>query len=135
MIEFIAFIFASAFGFGLAFWIASTVLNNSNNYGDYHADAEHYSARVHFTADETLKSGDKRERYSGLSGYKKSTFSLAPKGKGLVQKATVSQVQQSGQNETPSNSPAPKPQTPADASASAPKRRDPSAFPRSFHDV
>ena len=85
MIEFIAFIFASAFGFGLAFWIASTVLNNSNNYGDYHADAEHYSARVHFTADETLKSGDKRERYSGLSGYKKSTFSLAPKGKGLVQ--------------------------------------------------
>ena len=84
MIEFFAFIFAGAFGFGLAFWIAATVLNNSNNYGDYHADASYYSASVHFTSDEKLKNSNSRGSYVGMGVFKKPTAPLAPKGKELI---------------------------------------------------
>lgn len=135
MIEFLAFIFACAFGFGLAFWIASTVLNRSNNYGDYHADASYYSARVNFTSDERLKNSSVGQTYIGSGRFQKPTAALAPKGKELIQKPKPSKVQPSGQDTVPSESPIPKEQIPAAAPASTPKGRDPSAFPRSFHDV
>ncbi|MCR5057974.1 MAG: hypothetical protein K6A81_05090 [Clostridiales bacterium] len=130
MIEFFAFIFAGAFGFGLAFWIAATVLNNSNNYGDYHAEASYYSARVHFTSEKEGK-----DCYIPLGKSQKTSLSPAPKGRELVQKPSASRVHQSGQSEVPLTTPVPNAQIPASAPASAPKRRDPSAFPRSFHDV
>ena len=135
MIEFLAFIFACAFGFGLAFWIASTVLNRSNNYGDYHADASYYSARVNFTSDERLKNSSVGQTYIGSGRFQKPTAALAPKGKELIQKPTASRVHPSDQDAVSSNTPLPKAQTPSSAPASDPKRRDPSAFPRSFHDV
>ena len=130
MIEFFAFIFAGGFGFGLAFWIAATVLNNSNNYGDYHADASYYSARVHFTGER-----EGRDSYIPLGKSQNTSLPPAPKGRELVQKPSASRVHQSGQSEVPSTTPVPNAQIPAAAPASAPKRRDPSAFPRSFHDV
>ena len=135
MIEFFAFIFAGAFGFGLAFWIASTVLNHSNNYGDYHADASYYSASVHFTSDEKLKNSNSRGSYVGMGVFKKPTAPLAPKGKELIQKPTASQEYLSDQDEAHSTTPIPNVRIPAAAPASTPKGRDPSAFPRSFHDV
>ena len=120
MIEFLAFIFAGGFGFGLAFWIASTVLNHSNNYGDYHADASYYSASVHFTSDEKLKNSNSRGSYVGM---------------GVFKKPTASQEYLSDQDEAHSTTPIPNVRIPAAAPASTPKGRDPSAFPRSFHDV
>jgi hypothetical protein len=135
MIESLAFIFACAFGFALAFWIAATLLNNSNNYGDYHADASRYSASVHFTSDERLKNSNSRGSYVGMGVFKKPTAALAPKGKELIQKPTASRVHPSDQDAASSNTPLPKAQTPSSAPASTPKGRDPSAFPRSFHDV
>lgn len=135
MIEFLAFIFACAFGFGLAFWIAATALDNSNNFGDYHADASHYSASVNFTSDENLTSKAGREGYVGEGAFKKPSVPLAPKGKELIQKPVAPRVKNPVQSAAPAPAPAPKAQIPKAAPASVPEGKDPSAFPRSFHDV
>ena len=62
-------------------------------------------------------------------------YGLAPKGKELIQKPTASQEYLSDQDEAHSTTPIPNVRIPAAAPASTPKGRDPSAFPRSFHDV
>ena len=130
MIEFLAFIFACAFGFGLALWIAGTILYNSNNFGDYHADASHYSSGVNFTSNENLKSSEGRESYVAQSQFKKPTLPLAPKGRELIKKASVSRVHHSAKAAVPEKTSDSKA-----VSESAPRRKTSSDFPRSFHDV
>ena len=134
MIDFFAFLFACAFGFGLAFWIAATVLNNSNNFGDYHAEASHYSASVNITNEEKLKSQVGRESYVGESHFTKPTIPSAPKGKELIQKPAPPRIHHSGQNAVSSKALDPKTQVSTAVLSGAPQRKD-SSFPRSFHDV
>ena len=48
MIDFLALLFASGVGFGLSCWIFGTVLEKSNNIGDYRGMKSDYRAYVHF---------------------------------------------------------------------------------------
>ena len=119
-----AFIFAAGLGFGVAFWIASTLLNNSNNIGDYHADPKHYSASVHFTEKLEISARTARE---GCIGFRKSTLPLAPRGSALVEKPK--KITGSQETEpTPDTVSKPEPQK-------IPPRKNSSGFPRPFHDV
>lgn len=51
MIDFIAVIFALAFGFGLACWICGNMLDKSNNIGDSRGTGKTYNAEVTFTSE------------------------------------------------------------------------------------
>ena len=48
MINIIAWIFASGVGFGLSCWIFGTLLDKSNNMGDFKGDSRDYNAYVNF---------------------------------------------------------------------------------------
>lgn len=52
LIDLISFLFAVGLGFGLACWILGTVLDKSNNIGDYRGTNDNYNAFIHFTARE-----------------------------------------------------------------------------------
>ena len=134
MVDFLAFIFACGLGFGVAFWIAASILNKSNNFGDSHADTSYYSAGANITCRDRLTSVAAREGYVNTSGFKKPTIPLAPRGLKPVEKPVKARVGLTDETvngtkvqeaAAPSETPV-KPQSP---------KKNPSSFPRSFHDV
>lgn len=49
MIDFLSFVFALGVGFGVSCWIFGTMLDKSNNIGDYKGDSGTYGAHADFT--------------------------------------------------------------------------------------
>ncbi|MBO4473520.1 MAG: hypothetical protein J5750_01260 [Clostridiales bacterium] len=85
--EFLSFFFALGLGFGIAFWIAASLLNESNNFGDSHADPSSYMSEIEMVNDSGAF--DKYPQSSSLPrlGQKRSPVPLAPKGKELIEKS------------------------------------------------
>ena len=134
MVEFFAFIFACGLGFGVAFWIAASTLNKSNNIGDSYADTTYYSSGANITHKDRLTSQAAIDAYANTSGFKKSTLPLAPRGLKPVEKTVK---RRGGQTEGTTDE-----TQVQEAAATVEKKvkpqspkRDPSAFPRPFHDV
>ncbi|MBO4495080.1 MAG: hypothetical protein J5752_04415 [Clostridiales bacterium] len=92
-INFLAAIFGAGLGFGLAFFIAATILNKNNNLGDSHGEDYLYSGGVSFTdRDDKLKTNDKQTtEYLAMHQPQKAAYPTAPYGKALVQRPKQSQ--------------------------------------------
>ncbi len=88
VINFLAFIFAAALGFGLAFWIAATILNKNNNIGDSRGESRLYSSGVSFTdiSDKMSRKEDVMHNYIDHFRPKKASYPTAPRGRDLVEK-------------------------------------------------
>lgn len=93
IINFLAAIFGAGLGFGLAFFIAATILNKNNNLGDSRGEDYLYSGGVSFSdRDDKLRTGDKQmNEYIAMHHPQKATYPTAPYGKALVQRPKQSQ--------------------------------------------
>lgn len=86
--DFFAFIFGTGLGFGLALYIAASLLNKNNNLGDSKGQANLYSSGVTFT-DKTDRMGvteKKRQEYVDQHSPKVPAYPTAPRGKQQVEK-------------------------------------------------
>ena len=128
MVEFLAFIFAAGLGFGVAFWIAATLLNNSNNIGDYHAEANHYSAHVDFSVDNVISGRSARDGSSGVRFTKPST-PAAPRGTKKIEKPVNIRPGENKDSEDSSTDDS------KETPQIKPPRKGSPGFPKPFNDV
>jgi hypothetical protein len=86
-INFLAALFGAGLGFGLAFFIAATILNKNNNIGDSVGSASLYTGGVVMTdKDNAMKLNDKN-LYIVSHKPKKPDYPTVPTGKGLVERS------------------------------------------------
>ena len=92
-INFLAAIFGAGLGFGLAFFIAATVLNKNNNLGDSHGESYLYSGGVSFSdKDDKLGTSDKlMNGYIALHQPQRPSYPTAPYGKNQVERPKQNQ--------------------------------------------
>ena len=91
MIDFIALLFASGVGFGLSCWIFGTLLDKSNNMGDYKGGNGEYNAFVHFTARRDKMDKSEYSSFVYMNGKRIDTGD-APKGTDLVRRLTPDEL-------------------------------------------
>ena len=86
MLYFIAILFAAAAGFGLACWIAGTLLNKSNNIGDSHGDRSQYGALVSFSVKKDRLSKSERDSFSATYVERIDNTASSPSGTEMVRR-------------------------------------------------
>lgn len=91
MIDILAFLFASGVGFGLSCWIFGTLLDKSNNMGDYKGGNGDYNAYVNFTARRDKMDKSEYSSFIYMHGKRIDTGD-APKGTDLVRRLTPEEL-------------------------------------------
>ena len=91
MIDFLALLFASGVGFGLSCWIFGTVLEKSNNIGDYRGMKSDYRAYVHFRMRKDKMSKGEYESFPRMYAIKLDD-SAAPKGTEQVRRLSEEEI-------------------------------------------
>ena len=65
-IDFVSLLFASGVGFGLSCWIFGSVLDKSNNLGDYKGESFDYSASARFDIRRDKMSKDESSSFAHM---------------------------------------------------------------------
>lgn len=86
LIDLIAFLFAIGLGFGLACWILGTLLDKSNNIGDYRGTNDNYNAFIHFTARQDEMSYKEKSSFCNNNFVKVYDPSSEPSGSDKVRR-------------------------------------------------
>ncbi|MBR6487694.1 MAG: hypothetical protein IKT20_02165 [Clostridiales bacterium] len=100
-IDFVSLLFASGVGFGLSCWIFGSVLDKSNNLGDYKGESFDYSASARFDIRRDKMSKDESSSFTHMFG-KRIDTSPAPKGDELVRRLTPEELSKYKKSDVPS---------------------------------
>lgn len=90
---FFAFLFGSALGCGLAFWICATLLDKSNNIGDSHGSSKDYMATAIFTERMDRLSKEDRQSFSARYARDISDYSAQPSDNEQVRRLTDDELE------------------------------------------
>ena len=90
-INFLSLLFASGVGFGLSCWIFGTMLDKSNNLGDYKGENFDYSAHARFDVRRDKISKEESSSFTYLFG-KRIDTGPAPEGDELVRRLTPEEL-------------------------------------------
>jgi len=93
MINIIAWIFASGVGFGLSCWIFGTLLDKSNNMGDFKGDNRDYDAYVNFKVRRDRMDKSEMSSFIYMNG-QRIDQGKAPKGEDLVRRLTPEELKE-----------------------------------------
>lgn len=93
MINIIAWIFASGVGFGLSCWIFGTLLDKSNNMGDFKGDNRDYDAYVNFKVRRDRMDKSEMSSFIYMNG-QRIDKDKAPNGTDLVRRLTPEELAQ-----------------------------------------
>lgn len=91
MIDILALMLASGVGFGLSCWIFGTLLDKSNNMGDYKGGNGDYNAYVNFSARRDKMGKSEYSSFIYMHGKRIDTGD-APKGTDLVRRLTPEEL-------------------------------------------